>query len=107
VFSLLQQLENALRTGDNRELTRLGPQIEAETGRITLLRGEIGARQQILADVSNRMQESDIETKATLSKIFDADLTEVITQMLYQQQLLQGSLQVAAQSLQLTVLNYL
>jgi flagellar hook-associated protein 3 FlgL len=107
VFSLLQQLENALRTGDNRELTRLGPQIEAETGRITLLRGEIGARQQILANVSNRMQESDIETKATLSKIFDADLTEVITQMLYQQQLLQGSLQVAAQSLQLTVLNYL
>lgn len=107
VFSLLQQLENALRAGDNRELTRLGPKIEAETGRITLVRGEIGARQQILADVSNRMQESDIETKATLSKIFDADLTEVITQMLYQQQLLQGSLQVAAQSLQLSVLNYL
>lgn len=107
VFSLLQQLENALRTGDNRELTRLGPQIAAETGRITLVRGEIGARQQILSDVSNRMQESDIETKATLSKIFDADLTEVITQLLYQQQLLQGSLQVAAQSMQLSVLNYL
>ena len=107
VFSLLQQLEQALRTGDNRELGRLGPLIETETNRVILLRGEIGSRQQILDQVTTRMLDADVETQATLTDVFHVDLTEVITQLLYEQQLLQGSLQVSAQALQLSVLNYL
>ena len=107
VFSILSQLETALRNGDDVELSRLDSLINGEISRVNLVRGEIGTRLQTLEDVENRLLDEEVSLQESLSKEFDSDVTEVITQVSQVTSALQATMQVAALSFQLSLLNYL
>ena len=107
VMSLLVQLENALRSSDDNELARLDPLFQQESERLTLVRGDIGLRLQSLDNVKNRLLDEEVLLRQSLSDEFDTDLTQAITQIAETTGVLQASLQVAAQSLQLTLMNFL
>lgn len=107
VFTLLSQLETALRSNDNATLGRLVGRIETEATRISQVRGEIGSRQNLLSTTNTSLKDAAINTKATLSQLIDADMTEVITELTQKQQILQATYQVASQTLKMTILDYL
>lgn len=106
-ISLLLSVEQALAHADDRELTRLGALIEKELERVNLVRGELGSRLRLLDQTENRLLDQDVEISESLSKIFDADLTEVITQMVNRQQILEATMQITAQTMNMSLLNYL
>ncbi|QDT66128.1 flagellar hook-associated protein FlgL [Calycomorphotria hydatis] len=107
VFSLLSRLSAALRSEDDVELTRLGPLIEAELDRFATVRSDVANRLKTLDEVEQRLLDSEVTLRQSLSDAFDADLTEVITQVGNVQTTLQATLQIGANSLQLTLLNFL
>lgn len=107
IMSLMIHLEQALRTGDDRELNRLAPLIDAEVGRFAEVRGDVSSRLQTLDAVENRLKDRDISLRESLADEFDADIAEVITQATYRQQTLEATLRISAQSMSLLLINYL
>ena len=107
LLGLMLGLERALRSGDDRELARLGPQFDREIGRFSQVRADVSSRLKLLDSTQNRLLDRDVTLRQSLSDSFDADLTEVITQVNYRQQTLEATLRVSAQTVQLTLLNYL
>lgn len=107
VISLLLQLESALRTGNDRELSRLDPLFNNEVDRFSQVRGEIGTRLQLLDTVEGRLADEDVVLQEKLSEQFDADLTDVITRVSTVTSVLQATLQVASSTLNLTLLSFL
>ncbi|MCH7687147.1 MAG: hypothetical protein IH899_10780 [Planctomycetes bacterium] len=107
VLNLLIQLDNALRSENDRELARLDILFDNETERLTLVRGEIGVRLKLLEDMEDRLLSDDIQLRQSLSVEFDSDLTEVVTQVAAVTQTLQATLQIAATTLQLSLFTYL
>ncbi|MEX0716086.1 MAG: hypothetical protein WD066_05845 [Planctomycetaceae bacterium] len=107
VFSIVSALETALRNSDDAALSRLDGMVNAEIARFATLRGEIGGRLRMLDGVENRLLDEDIRLQEALSLHFDADLTDVVTQVAATQTALQATLQIAASNRQLTLFNYL
>ncbi len=107
LFSILVALEQGLRNEDNQELNRLNGMIDDEIQRFNLVRGEVGSRLQLLDTVENRLLDEHVFLEESLSLEFDADITEVISRLSVAQATLQGTLQVGASTLQLSLLNFL
>jgi flagellar hook-associated protein 3 FlgL len=107
VFHLLTVLETALRNDDRRTLSRLAGALDAEAARISLLRGEIGSRQQLLTRVDTELGDSLVDVQQQIAKVFETDLTEAVTAFTQYQQALQAALEIAARAQELSILNYL
>ncbi|MBA4031697.1 MAG: hypothetical protein C0478_12520 [Planctomyces sp.] len=107
VFDLLISLEQALRSNDTAELSRLSPLLDKASGQVTITRTQIGTRQQLMDEVGGRLDDQNLLTKEMLSNIFDTDLTEAATQLLQLKQVYEATLQLTAQTLQMSILQYL
>lgn len=107
VLSLLARLETGLRNGDDQEIERIGVLLDAEIGRVTQVRGEIGSRLKVLEESDNRLKDQEIRIKEAISLEFETDLTEVIVEITQRQTAFEANLQVTSQALQLTLLSYL
>lgn len=107
VFTLLTQLQEALLANDNPALSRLVGAIETESSRVSLVRGELGSRQNLLASANTSLKDAAINTKATLSQLVESDMADVLTELTQKQQILQATYQVASMSLKMTILDYL
>lgn len=107
VLSILSRLQKALENEDDAELQRLAPLIDTETSRFNVVRGELGGRLKLLDDVESRVLDEEVRLQESLSIEFDTDLTEAITQVSTIQAALQATLQVAANTQQLSLLNFL
>ncbi|MGE3314794.1 MAG: flagellar hook-associated protein FlgL [Planctomycetaceae bacterium] len=107
VINLLLSLESALRNGDNRELERLDSLFSAEIERMSLVRGDVGSRLKVLETAGNRLLDEDIVLRESLAVEFEVDMTQAITNVAQTTTTLQATLQIAAQSLQISLLNFL
>lgn len=107
IMSLMLRLEQALRTADDRELSRLAPLIDAEVGRFAEVRGEVSTRLQTLDAVEDRLKDRDVSLRESLRDEFEADIAEVLTQVTYRQATLEATLRISAQSMSLLLINYL
>ncbi len=107
VFSILQSLETALRSGDNVELARLSTSIDVEAGRFNQLRGEIGSRLKLIDNFENRLLDEEVEIRQSLSEEFDTNVTDALTEFVHTQQALEATLKIASQTLQLNLLSFL
>jgi flagellar hook-associated protein 3 FlgL len=107
IISILSSLQTALRNGDDRELERLNGLLDLEANRSLGIRGEVGTRLQTLDHVENSLLDEEVVLKESLSEEFDADLAEVLSNFLAQEQALQATYQVAGQSFQLSLLSYI
>ena len=107
VLNILIGLENALETGDDRQLNRLAGLIDEEANRLNLVRGEVGSRLQLLEQVENRLLDEEIVLQESLSEEFHIDLAEAITQLANKQATLEATLQAAASTLQMSLFSFL
>jgi flagellar hook-associated protein 3 FlgL len=107
VLSLLVQLQSALQSGDNRELERLDPLFSSEIERFNQMRGELGNNIKTLEQIESRLADRQVSLEESLSKEFDSDLAETITQLAKVSATFQAILQMTAQSYQLSLMNYL
>lgn len=107
LLSVLTSLEQALLVGDDASLNILSGQIDAEADRFFQALGELGVRTQTLEAVENRLLDDEVLINEDLSQQFDADLAEVLSNFVAQQQVLQATYQVAGQGFQLSLIQFL
>ncbi|HEV8003749.1 MAG TPA: flagellin, partial [Planctomycetaceae bacterium] len=107
VFNLLIQLQSALQTSNNAELTRLQPLFQTELTRISDVQGTIGSRQQLLSQVQTQSSSTQTSLQSSLSNLQNVDMASAITQLTQLQTSLQATLQVAASSMQLNLFKFL
>lgn len=107
VFNLLIQLQSALQTSNNAELTRLQPLFQTELSRISDVQGTIGSRQQLLSQVQTQSSSTQTSLQSSLSNLQNVDMASAITQLTQLQTSLQATLQVAASSMQLNLFKFL
>jgi flagellar hook-associated protein 3 FlgL len=107
LLSVLTSLEHALLQGDDAALATLSDQIDSEADRLFQALGELGVRGQTLESVENRLLDDEALINEDLSQNFDADLAEVLSNFVAQQQVLQATYQVAGQGFQLNLFQFL
>jgi flagellin-like hook-associated protein FlgL len=107
VFNSLMRLRTALQDNNAPEIGRAIIRIEADIDRVTFARAEVGAKLKTLDTIDYRLKEEDVQLKQALSETIDVDLAEAISNYTARQFALQASLQVTANLLQVSLLNYL
>jgi flagellin-like hook-associated protein FlgL len=107
VFNTLIRLADALTAGDERAVERGIAQLDNDLTRLNFARAEIGARGQVLDVMQVRVDTDVIELKEVLSLEIDVDLVEAISALTARQASFQASLQTAARSFQLSLLDFL
>ncbi len=107
VFSLLVSLQQAIRDRDLPELERLAAGLDSEAARVAVVRGGLGIQERQLDSIDNLLSDRHVEIQSQLEKLIDIDYAETITAFTAHQQALQAYLQVAAQTQQLSLLNFL
>lgn len=107
ILNILVRLEKALNNGDDATLTRLGGQITSESDRLSGVRGVVGARLQTLQNIDNSLQSQNLLTQQALSNAKDTDMASVLSELVAQQTAFEATLRIAAQTMQLSLANYL
>ncbi|NOX54498.1 MAG: hypothetical protein GXP27_08675 [Planctomycetes bacterium] len=107
VLTILAELEQALRRGDDQELQRLTTLIDDEINRFNQVRAELGSRLKLLDDIENQVRDQDLVLQEKLSEKLDTNLPQTLTELLQQQQTLEATLALTAQSFRLSVLSFL
>jgi flagellar hook-associated protein 3 FlgL len=107
VFANLQALMNSLQSGNIQGITAAGGGISTDTQRVINYQGQAGAVEKSLTSQQTSLVSQNTATNSLLSQLQDADYATVITQYTTLQTALQASLETAAQSSQISLLNYL
>jgi flagellin-like hook-associated protein FlgL len=107
LFTALLRLYQGLQANDDNEIRRAVEILDAQVLNLNFARGELGARQQGLEALQERLDGEAIELKTSVSDLYDADLVETISNVTSRQAAFEASLMAAAQTLQLSLLDYL
>ncbi len=107
VFTTLVRLKEALAANDIVAIERAIESIDADIDRLTSARSEVGAREQALIVTRQNLQDEDVQLRTALSSEIEVDIVEAISNLTARQVSLQASLQVTANILQLSLLNFL
>jgi flagellar hook-associated protein 3 FlgL len=107
VFNLLIQLQSALNTNNNSELSELQPQIQQELTKIGVVQADVGSRQQMLSQIQTELTTQQTNTQAALSSQMDTNMASALTQLTQLQTSMQATLQTAASTMQMSLFSYL
>ncbi len=107
IFTHLTDLRNSLLNDDTLGITLAASSLEADNRSVAQARASVGVRAQRVERQQQRSQDLGLMEQTLLSDLQDADLTEVITRFTQLQTELQASLQIGAQNLQLSLLDFL
>jgi flagellar hook-associated protein 3 FlgL len=107
VFNLLTQLQTALSTSNNAELSRLQPLLQQELNRVGVVQSDLGSREQMLSQVQTQLTTQQTNVQASLSDQMNVNMASALTQLTQLQTSLQATLQTAATSMQMSLFNYL
>jgi len=106
-FTHLINLRDTLRADDTPGITLAGSNLEDDLDSVVAARAGVGVQARRIEDQQTRLEDQQIAEQTMLSEIQDADLTEVITRFGQLQTQLQASLSLAAQNLQLSLLDFI
>ena len=107
ILNILVRLQTALRNGDDATLTRLGGQITNEADRLSGIRGVVGSRMQTFQNIDASLQNQNLQTQQALSNAKDTDMATVLSELVAQQTAFEATLRIAAQTMQLSLANFL
>jgi len=107
IFTALIRLKNALLQNDVSEAQRAIDLLDRSVLNLNFERAELGAKQQSLEILNNRLDDEDLQLHSALSADFDADLAEVISSLVAKQSAYQAALQATAQIFRMSLLDYL
>lgn len=107
LFSSLDGLREALLAGDTVELQNRLQEVDAHLTRVLNFRAEVGARQQGIELALNRLTDTELSLRTSLSNTEDADLTKVMVELQAQQNIYQATAGVAATLAQGGLMEYM
>jgi flagellar hook-associated protein 3 FlgL len=107
VFNLLIQLQSALQSNNNAELTRLQPLFQQELQQVSTVQANVGSQQQMLSQVQTQTSSLQTNLQSSISNLQDVNMASAITQLTQIQTALQATLQIAASSMQLSIFSYI
>ncbi|MBN2291828.1 MAG: hypothetical protein JXM70_05350 [Pirellulales bacterium] len=107
LFTALLRLREALETNDMQEATRSIELLDDGVTDLNFARAELGARQQSLEVIQDRLATEEIELKETLSLEYDIDITQVISDLTGRQLAYEAALRAMGQISQLSLLDYI
>ncbi len=107
VFSHLMSLRDALSGNDERGIEFATAKLEADLGRATEARADVGVRSRRIAEATAREEELGIQDMALRSSIQDLDFTQAATQFAALQQQLEAGLAGASRAVNLSLLDFL
>lgn len=107
VFNLLTQLQTALSTSNNTELSRLQPLLQQELNRVGVVQSDLGSREQMLSQVQTQLSTQQTNVQASLSDQMNVNMASALTQLTQLQTSLQATLQTAATSMKMSLFDYL
>lgn len=107
IFTFLNDLHDSLVTDDSSGISLAESGLELMVDQLSKTRADVGMRTQRVERELERSTEMGLTEQSLLSQIQDADLTEVITRFAQLQTQLQATLQVGAQRMRLSLLDFL
>lgn len=107
IFTALIRLQNALTNNDVPEAQRAIDMLDQGVLNLNFKRAELGARQQGLEILGQRLDDENLQLQNAMSNDYDADLAEVISNLMAKQSAFQASLQATALIFNMTLLDYL
>jgi flagellin-like hook-associated protein FlgL len=107
VFNSLHRLAEALVSSDAVQIERATALLDEDLSRVNFVRAELGARQQSLDVLEQRLGTEEIELSAALSDEIDVDLAEAISNLTARQAALEATLRLASRTHQLSLLDFL
>ena len=107
VFNSLLRLIDGLSDYDVSQISRSLEMLEDDYGQLSFVRADIGTRSRTLDFLNERAQTEDIEIRDSLSDEIDVDMVQAISELAARQANMEASLRMIAQTVQLTLLNYL
>lgn len=106
-FTALLRLSAALKSNDPVEASRSIELLDAAALQLNNTRAEIGARQQGLDTIANRLESEVISLQESLSNEIDVDLAQAISDLTARQAAYQATLQTTASISRLSLLDFL
>lgn len=107
IFTHLINLKESLLQNDSRGISVAASKIDSDTNFVIEVRATIGVRTTRVEEALNRSTELGISESSLLYELQGGDLTDMILRYQTLEYQLQASLSVGAQSLQLSLLDYL
>jgi len=107
IFSALVELESALSTDNTQEIALAAERLGPLTEEVTRNHGIIGAQSQSMRSQLNQMQNAAATSEVFLSEVRDLDYAEAVTRLQQSMTQLQVSMQVNAQLLSLSLMDFL
>jgi flagellar hook-associated protein 3 FlgL len=107
IFSYLVDLREAMNAGDTKEITKLGEKIQAYMDQLETAQGKLGYMEQAMSSRQTQLEDSILTTKSMISTLQDLDYTSAIVEYQTLQTVLEATMQVSTQVMQMTLLDYL
>jgi flagellar hook-associated protein 3 FlgL len=107
LFADLASLQKALTNNDTAGITAAAQALQNDSQRVTDTRGQAGAQVQQLQDLQSTLTGRNTATQAMITQLQGTDMASAATTFTMLQTALQGSLQAAAKSLNLSLLNFI
>lgn len=105
MFETIQSIAQTLESGGNPDslLSEVDDQIE----NVLAQRGNVGANQNLLELTINRLSQTNVSTQKVLSDTEDADMAQVITQLMTQETVMKAAMTAGAKIIQPTLADFL
>lgn len=107
LFKVLDNLINALESGDVTSVNSLLSDIDRHIDNVVAQRGDVGALQNRLELIKNRLSDDNVNFTTLLSNNEDVDMAEIIMQLKTAENVYRAALQTGAQILPPTLLDFL
>ena len=107
LFTTLLDLRDSLEADDARGITFAGERLETDLDRLNRARALVGGRAQRVEESERRLEDKTVLDTSIKSELQDLDFFEASSRLTLLQTQLQASIQVAAQSVPLSLLNFL
>jgi len=107
MFTALIRLKHGLEVNDMWEIQRAVSMLEQSTTNLNFARAELGARQQGIELLQSRSADDEVQIRDDLSRDYDVDLAQAISDVTAKQAAMQASLQTIAKTARMTLLDYL
>jgi flagellar hook-associated protein 3 FlgL len=99
VFSLLDDLANAMQTGDSSKVEQLSTQLETAHSYVVGLRGQVGVVTQRFEHAADAADAAEVQVKQLLSSDQDVDYASAMSDLSQQQTIYQAALSVTSKLL--------
>lgn len=107
MFDMLTELQDKLESGDSEGVSDMLDDVDAHLQNILQIRGELGAKINMVDIMQVRIEDTTLSIKDLLSKTRDTDMGEAIMQLSTSEAVYKASLAVSARIIQPTLIDFL